>query len=185
MLDTPLFPLPELHTERLLLRKLVKEDAPAILRMRGDESVMRYIDRERSNTLAEAEIFINKIQHSLDTNQGITWAITLKIAPADVIGTIGFWRMIREHHRAEIGYMLHPDYWRKGIMKEALLKVIDMGFNTIKLHSIEAHINPDNKGSASILLSVGFVKEACFRENFYFNGSFRDTEIYSLLNKQQ
>ncbi|MEO6722681.1 MAG: GNAT family protein, partial [Ferruginibacter sp.] len=64
---------------------------------------------------------------------------------------------------------------------EALFKVIDAGFELLKLHSIEAHINPANIASANILLSVGFVREARFKENFFYNGTFRDTEIYSRL----
>ena len=100
-----------------------------------------------------------------------------------MIGSVSFHRIEKEHYRAEIGYMLHPQYWKKGIMNEALEKVIDYGFNELGLHSIEAHINPSNSASSNILLRNGFVKEAHFKENFYFNGSFRDTIIYSKLNK--
>lgn len=181
MLTVEFEPFMELRTERLLLRRLLKTDAPAILKMRGDDAVMKYIDREKSHTIEDAETFIKRIQDSLDTKQGITWAIVFKDNPADVIGTIGFWRMIPEHYRAEIGYMLNPIYWKRGIMKEALLKVVEAGFDMIKLHSIEAHINPENVGSASLLNSVGFLKEAHFKENFFYNGTFRDTGVYSML----
>ena len=77
--------------------------------------------------------------------------------------------------------MLNPKFWKKGIMKEALLRVIDFGFDEMKLHSIEANINPDNEASAKILESTGFVKEAYFKEDFFFEGTFRDTIIYSRL----
>jgi [ribosomal protein S5]-alanine N-acetyltransferase len=77
--------------------------------------------------------------------------------------------------------MLSPAYWRNGIMKEALMDVIEFGFNKLGLHSIEAHINPENEASAAILTSTGFVKEAHFKEDFLFNGIFRDTAIYSRL----
>ena len=184
MLETTFIPFPELFTDRLILRKLLLSDAPAILRLRGDDTVMKYIDREKAVTLADAETFINRIQNSLETNQGITWAIAYKDAPAELIGTIGFWRMIRDHYRAEIGYMLDPLQWKKGVMKEAIRKVVDTGFSTLLLHSIEAHVNPDNIGSASLLISVGFVKEAHLKEAFYYNGTFRDTAIYSKLQDQ-
>lgn len=182
MLETSFSPFPELFTERLILRKLLPADAPAILRLRGDDVVMKYIDREKALTLEDANIFIDRIQASLDNNSGITWAIAFKTAPAELIGTIGYWRMIPEHHRAEIGYMLDPLHWKKGIMKEAILQVVQTGFSTLKLHSIEAHINPENTGSASLLQSVGFVKEAHLKEAFYYNGIFKDTIIYSKLN---
>lgn len=172
---------PEIKTARLLLRKMTIKDAPQIFKLRSDELVMRYIDKERSATIADAEVFVNRIIYSLNNNEGITWAITLIEDPQTLIGTIGYWRLIKEHHRAEIGYMLDPAYWQKGLMKEALLKVIDKGFGVLKLHSIEANINPENSASAAILITTGFVKEAHFKENFFFNGVFRDTVIYSRL----
>ena len=68
-------------------------------------------------------------------------------------------------------------------MKEALLRVIDYGFSTMKLHSIEAHINPENAASGFLLEKSGFTREAYFKEDFFFNGRFIDTAVYSLLSK--
>lgn len=181
MIDPDFSTFPEISTKRLRLRKLLLTDALQILKLRSDEQVMQYIDKERARTIDDAEIFINRVSSLLTTNDGITWAIVLKEDPETLIGSIGLWRLIKEHHRAEIGYMLNPVYWKKGIMKEALVPVIEFGFNRINLHSIEAHINPENEASAAILTSTGFVKEAHFKEDFFFNGSFRDTAIYSLL----
>ena len=100
-----------------------------------------------------------------------------------MIGSIGLWRIDKAHYRGEIGYMLHHDHWGKGIMQEAIAAVIEFGFGPLKLHSIEAHINPANAASAGILEKNGFVREAYFKENYYFRGKFLDTAIYSLLKK--
>ncbi len=181
MLQPNFDPFPELQTARLLLRRLKKEDAEEILKLRSDENVMKYIGKDPIITLTEAIQFFNLVNESLITNNGITWAITLKENPGKLIGTIGHWRLIKEHYRAEVGYMLQHEYWKKGIMKEALLKVIDFGFDELKLHSIEANINPENEASASILEATGFVKEAYFKEDFFYNGIFYDTAIYSKL----
>jgi RimJ/RimL family protein N-acetyltransferase len=182
MLETNFAPFPLLSTERLLLRRITNADANEILQMRSNEIVMQYIDRERAATIDDAKIYIKRIDDSLTANDGITWGIELNDAPGVLIGTIGYWRIMKEHYRAEIGYMLSPAQSRKGIMKEALLKVIDAGFDLLKLHSIEAHINPANVASAKVLMTVGFIREAYFKENFFYNGTFRDTEIYSRLH---
>jgi [ribosomal protein S5]-alanine N-acetyltransferase len=174
-------PFPEIKTERLILRKLSIDDADAILKLRADEDVMRYIGKEPITLKSEAIEFIDRVNESLETNYGITWAVALQQEPGNLIGTIGHWRLIKEHYRAEVGYMLQRDYWRQGIMKEALFKVIDFGFNEMQLHSIEAHINPLNIASASILEATGFVREAYFKEDFFFKGVFSDTAIYSKL----
>lgn len=70
-------------------------------------------------------------------------------------------------------------------MKEALNAVIDYAFTTMNLHSIEANINPDNTASGALLESGGFVKEAHHKENFYFDGVFYDSIIYSKLNEKR
>jgi len=176
-------PFPQLSTDRMILRKINADDAEQIFKMRSDENVMKYIGKKPMVSIEEANSLIALFNDSIDRNAGITWAMTLKENPEVLIGTIGLWRLIKEHFRAEIGYMLMPAYWRKGYTKEGVIKMIDFGFNELGLHSIEGRITPLNLGSAGILESAGFVKEAHFKEDFFFNGKFGDTAIYSILNK--
>ena len=135
------------------------------------------------SSITEAMDFVNLVNDLLTKNSGITWAMTLKEEPSKLIGTIGLWRLIKEHYRAEIGYTLSPEFWRKGLTKEAILKVLDYGFKELKLHSVEGHISPLNIASAKVLESTGFAREAYFKEDFFFNGKFEDTAIYSLLSR--
>jgi ribosomal-protein-alanine N-acetyltransferase len=181
MLEPNFSPFPELQTEKLLLRRIVKEDAEVLFYMRSSEKVMQYIDKERATKLEDVLALVQVFDDALNSNNGITWAIALKEDPNKLIGTIGFWRIIKQHYRAEIGYMLHPDFWGKKVMKESIEAVIQFGFSKMQLHSIEAHINPGNSASAGILERMGFIREAYFREDFYFRGEFRDSAIYSLL----
>lgn len=173
-------PYPEIMTERLLLRQVNDKDVNEIFLLRSDERVMRYIDKAPAETLDDAYDFIRKIADLEESADAVTWAICLKGDPK-LIGTIVFWNIKKEHYRAEVGYTLHPDYWGKGIMQEALQVVIDYGFKVMKLHSIEANVNPENTASIKLLERNNFVREAYFRENYYFNGKFLDTAIYSLL----
>ena len=174
-------PFPELKTERLVLRRMLMEDAQALFEMRSDERVMQFLDRPRAKTIADAENLIRLIDHDIDSNIGITWGVSLH-GTSRLIGTMGFWNITKAHFRAEIGYLLHPDFQGKGLMMEAAKKTIDFGFREMGLHSIEANINPNNLRSAKMLEKCGFVKEAHFRENYYYDGKFLDSVIYSLLN---
>lgn len=183
MLELNFSPFPEIKTERLLLRRMKDTDVAAIFFLRTDDRVMKYIDREKPKSEEEALNFMQKINANIDKNESVLWSIALQEKPDTLIGTIGFWRIIHQHYRAEIGYMLHPDFWGKGVMKEALLAVTNFGFKTMKLHSIEAHINPENIASGLLLEKAGFVREAYFKEDYYFQGKFLDTAIYSLLEK--
>ena len=181
MLQLHLQPFPELKTERLLLRRITVSDAKNFFFLRSYETVMRFIDKEPAKSIEEVEAFIKRIDDDINDNKLIQWAIALREEPTLMIGAISYWRFRFEDYRAETGYTLHPQYWKKGIMKEALLKVIDYGFTRMGLHSIEANINPGNTASARLLESTGFVKEAYFKEDYFYRGKFLDTVIYSRL----
>jgi len=173
-------PFPFLYTERLILRSITKNDASDLFLLRSDKKIMQFISRPIAVSLNDALDYINKIEQSLKENYGITWAISLKNNNA-LIGTIGFWRIESEHYRAEIGYMLSKDFHGTGVMNEAIKTVLDYGFNVMKLHSVEADVDPRNKSSIKLLEKNNFVREAYLKENYFFNGEFLDTLIFSLL----
>jgi ribosomal-protein-alanine N-acetyltransferase len=180
MLEFNFSPFPTLTTDRLILRQVTREDVNEIFFLRSDEEVMRYIERPRAKTPEEAYSFIELINSNAANNSDIAWGICLK-DDLRLIGYLGFWRIKPENHRGETGYALHPQWQGKGIASEALMAVIDYGFKTMKLHSIEANVNPDNLASIKLLEHTGFTREAYFKEDFYWNGQFLDSAIYSLL----
>ena len=181
MLEVQLNPFPVLQTERLILRQVLETDAPEILFLRSDDTVLQYLDRDKVTSLEDIKQFIRSTAEAVIQNEGIMWGICQR-GSTKVIGTIGHWRLIKEHYRSEIGYSLHPEFWQKGIMSEAMNAVLAYGFRQMKLHSVEANVNPQNRNSIKLLEKHGFVKEAHFKENYYYNGKFLDSAIYSLLN---
>jgi ribosomal-protein-alanine N-acetyltransferase len=182
MIDINFTPFPNLETERLQLRRVVNDDVNEIFALRSDKETMKYIPRPLVKTKEDALEHIALIDSKIDINEGINWAITLKNNPK-LIGLIGHYRIKPEHYRAEIGYMLLPEYQGKGIITEAIKEVVKYGFEKMKLHSIEAVIDPENLISEKVLQKNGFVKEAHLKENECFEGRFLDTVIYSILNK--
>jgi ribosomal-protein-alanine N-acetyltransferase len=182
MININFTPFPNLETERLHLRRLVKEDVNEVFALRSDNEVMKYIPRPLVKTNEEALEHIAMIDEKIENNEGINWAISLKNNPK-LIGIIGHYRIKPEHFRAEIGYMLLPEYHGKGIIVEAIKETLNYGFQVMKLHSIEAIIDPENFASESVLQKSGFIKEAHLKENEYYEGRFLDTVIYSILNK--
>lgn len=184
MLHFNFTPFPDLNTPRLHLRQLrIGEDTAAVFALYSHTDVMRYIPLPIAQSQANAEFTINKINTRIANNESINWGITLQTDTNTVIGTIGYVRLMPEHHRAEVGYMLHPKYQNQQIMDEALKKVLEYGFEVLQLHSIEAIINPQNIASETLLIRNRFIKEAHFREKELINGQFTDSVVYSLLNK--
>lgn len=173
-------PFPVLETERLILRAYRESDAPEVLFMRSDPDMMRYLDRAPAQGLDDARAHIRLVLDNLANHEGILWGICLK-GEDRVIGNVCFWRMDKPHFRAEIGYALMPAHQGRGIMQEAIAAALDYAFMVMGFHSIEANVNPLNAASIAVLKRAGFVQEAYFRENYYHDGKFLDSAIYSLL----
>lgn len=84
---------------------------------------------------------------------------------------------------ADIGYFIHNQYWRNGYGKEAVTGLIELCFNTLNLHRLEAHINTDNPRSEALAQTVGFTLEG-LREKFIFeNNCWEDQLVYYMINQ--
>lgn len=173
-------PFQNLESERLLLRQMTIDDADEVFAIRGNPELMKFIPRPILTKKEEAIALINTINQKIIEGEAINWAITLK--PSNkLIGYLGHYRIQWENYRSEIGYMLLPEAQGKGISTEAIQLIVEYGFEKMKMHSLEAVIDPENYASARVLQKNDFVKEANFRENEYFDGRFWDSEVYSLL----
>jgi ribosomal-protein-alanine N-acetyltransferase len=149
-LTTAFATFPILETERFVLREATPEDAPAIFRIMSDARVTRYFGREPMLVFDEAIERAEEFRTSFAEQSGVRWAIANR-ADGEFIGTCGFWRLIKEHFRAEIGYELAPEWWGKGVMTEAVAAALTFGFTRMGLHSVEAQIHPANIGSRRVL----------------------------------
>jgi ribosomal-protein-alanine N-acetyltransferase len=172
-MDINFTPFPNLTTERVNLRQVNIQDDNEVFALRSDTRVNKFLDRPTPVTIDDARKFIEKINDQIAKNEVIYWAITLK-DDNKLIGTIGYWNFAKEHSRAEIGYELHPDFQGKGIMQEAIVKVIDYGFETMKLKSIDADLDPNNTKSINLLQKNGFV----------YNRRLKNTVVYTLVNSK-
>ena len=181
MLTINFSPFPILETERLILRRVLPSDVKEMFELRSNPETMKYIPRPLVTNYDEALAHIKMMEDKIETNEGINWAITLK-GDDKMLGVIGHYRIKPEHYRAEVGYMILPEYHGKGITTEAVQCGVDYGFNTMQLHSIEGVIDPENEASQRVLQKCGFVKEAHFKENEFYDGKFIDAVVYSKLN---
>ena len=80
--------------------------------------------------------------------------------------------------------MLNPDYWGKGIATEALTRVLQFGFEELKLHRIEARFIEENKRSLRVMEKVGMTFEGVFREGMLVKGKYVNVGICSILRSE-
>lgn len=181
MLTLNFSPFPVIETDRLLLRRVTEQDVNEILALRSDPVTMKYIPRPLLKNTDDALGHYKMINDKIENNTGINWGITLK-GNTTLLGIIGFYRIQPENYRAEIGYMIVPEFQGKGIVTESIQALLKYGFNEMKLHSVEAVIDPDNGASERVLQKCNFIKEAHFKENEFYEGKFWDSVVYSILN---
>ena len=174
---------PELETRRLILRRFSIADATAHYELRSNEEAMEFMDRPPCESKEAAQKDIKETHQNFRDKKGIWWVLADK-RNNKFIGYIGFKDIDQKNKSAEIGYVLHPDYWASGWMTEAVKAVLDFVFEELNLHRIIGNINPNNEASRGLLKKFGFQKEAYFRQDYYFNGEFLDSEIYGLLSSE-
>lgn len=173
---------PILETERLLLRELVEEDTQGVFNCFSNPDVTRFYGQDTLTHMGQAKEFIRLFEQNFNGKRGIRWGIQVKDGGEEIIGTIGFNLWSPKHKRAEIGYEIHPNHWRKGYAAEAVSKIVSFGFNELGLTRIGAVVFIENDASNALLTKLGFEKEGVLRNYMYQNGVPCDTNVYSLLN---
>jgi ribosomal-protein-alanine N-acetyltransferase len=111
----------------------------------------------------------------------ILFLLTEKVTNT-IIGGSALHNWNKEHHRAEIGYIISDEnFKRKGLMTEAVSAVIDYGFNKLNLHRIEAHVGSNNIASLRIIENHQFTKDGLLRQHYFIADKYEDLNLFSLL----
>lgn len=132
-------------------------------------------------TLADANWFINDCISKGDSH-GLTWAIEVDGKAAGGIGVT----LLNDVYEksAELGYWLSEEYWRQGIMSQAVQIICREAFKTFDIIRIFAEPFAHNAGSRGVLEKAGFTYEGTMRNGVYKNGQVYSYCIYSLLKEE-
>ena len=101
-----------------------------------------------------------------------------------MIGTCGFTSFSCPDDSAEIGYVLHPDYWGQGLAAEAVQAVLTFGFENLLLHRVEARFIEGNVASLRVMQKVGMTFEGYLRESMLIKGTYRTIGYCSILRSE-
>jgi [ribosomal protein S5]-alanine N-acetyltransferase len=176
--------LPELETERLLLRKMHLDDAEAMFTYASDPEVTRYVLFETHRSVEDSKAFLRLAVEGYERGDFGGWGIVLKDSGA-FVGTCGAdVDYAPEHARAELGYVLSREHWGKGLMTEAVQAVIRFGFGRMELNRIQARCIAENADSARVMEKAGMTYEGTLRESEFIKGAYRDMKIYSILRRE-
>jgi RimJ/RimL family protein N-acetyltransferase len=82
----------------------------------------------------------------------------------------------------EIGFILHPDYWGRGLAGEALQAVVQRAFETLPIESIHADVDPGNVASLALLKKFGFRETGRAERTWFISAQWHDS-IYLRLDR--
>jgi ribosomal-protein-alanine N-acetyltransferase len=100
----------------------------------------------------------------------------------DLVGVININNIIRsELQGAFLGYYGFEPHSRAGLMREGMLLVLDHAFCKLKLHRLEANIQPGNRPSIALVKKCGFTREGFSRRYLRVCGQWRDHERWAIL----
>ena len=145
-----------IETERLILRAWTMEDAPGMFEYAKSSLVGPAAGWIPHKTIEDS---VEYLKSAIEENE--TWAITVK-SDGTVIGGIGL-HITRIETVRELGYVLHPDFWGKGIMTEAAKAVIEFGFTDLHLDGIIVFRNVNNVRSGRVIQKCGFRYDGSLR----------------------
>ncbi|CQR25419.1 GNAT family acetyltransferase [Streptococcus varani] len=156
--------LPDLETERLVLRQRLLSDAEDIFAYAKLAEVSYPAGFPPVKSLEDELVYLRDIYPANLERQSLPsgYGITLK-GENRIIGSVDFNNRHAEDI-LEIGYLLHPDYWGQGIMTEAVEALLEVGFDLLHLHKIELACFDYNYASCRIAEKCGFTLEASVRD---------------------
>lgn len=175
--------IPTLETNRLILRKILPVDSTDMYDYSCRPETSRYLLWSPHENLKYTKKYISYLQTAYRNEEFYDFGLIDKVS-GKMIGTCGFTDFDMANNSAEIGYVLHPDFWGKGLAKEAILRVMAFGFAELQLHRITAKIMTGNSASKRVAEKCGMRHEATRIEAMRIKGNYETIDEYAILAKE-
>jgi len=169
--------MPTVETERLILRPIQLDDDKDMYEYCSDDDVIKYLWFEKHDSVEFSRYVIDKLFLNR-VNVGIPEAYAIVVKESNkMIGTIDV-NQVHFNEVGVIGYVIHKDYWGKGIVSEALETLIPILFYHCGFYRLEINHCADNVGSARVIEKAGFIQEGRFRKRKKERDGHRADYIY-------
>lgn len=172
---------PTLATERLELREITADDAPALFAIHGNASAMRWFGVDPMRELSEAQQLVQVFAKGrLQASPATRWGLSVR-GDAHLLGSVGLFKWNKVWRSAALGYELAPAAQGRGLMREALAAVMQWGVQQQAIERYEASVHPLNAGSIKLLEALGFEREGLLRQAGFWAGQRQDLLAYGWL----
>jgi ribosomal-protein-alanine N-acetyltransferase len=174
------YPQPDLVSERLSLRRFRADDAADMFAYTSDDEVTKFLSWNSHKTVSDAARYIEQILTAYDSGDWPAWGIEV-VSESKLVGAISLRNYSSVHKQAELSYVMNRAYGGRGIMTEAVARVIEYCFVDLKLERVEARCMADNIASERVMQKVGMTQEGTLRRHQFIKGRFHDFKVYSIL----
>jgi len=174
---------PTLTTKRLLLRRMLKSDAEDMFEYASDPAVTKYLLWDPHGSVKYTARYLAYVQTRYRAGEFYDWAVTDRRS-GKMIGTCGFTSFDFHNNSAEVGYVLNPAFWHRGIAAEALREVLHFAFMILGLNRVEARYMVNNNDSRRVMEKVGMKFEGVARGAIYVKGHYVSVGTCAILRSE-
>lgn len=169
-----------LETERLVLRKVQKDDVQALFEgCFSVPEVTKYLRYDTYKNIEDAYRIVASWEEEYARPNRYFWVITLKESGLPV-GTVS--AGVHDNDScADFGYQIAKNMWNKGYMTEALNAVIRFLFEEVGVNRIEGYHSVANPASGAVMRRCGMQYEGMCREKYYCSEGYQDSHMYGIL----
>ena len=160
----------ELHTPRLRLRRARADDLAAIHAVLSSPAAMAHWSTPPHADLQTTRAWLGGM---IASPPEVSEDFVVEFE-GRVVGKAGFYRL------PEVGYILHPDVWGRGLGAEAVGAAVDHVFATRDLDLLTADVDPENNASIRLLETLGFERTGAAKRTFEIAGEWKDSLYYGL-----
>jgi len=171
-----------IETPRLLIRIVTAEAHRELFEQYEKADAMAFMGYDTEEQYLQEK---KKVDGGMTTHRtSVMYFHLIEKQSAKLVGEFAYHNWYPGHSRSEIGYGMRAEaYKNQGFMKEAMLPILDYGFNQMKLNRIEAFISPKNEPSLRLVKRYGFREEGLLREHYCKDDVIEDSLVFGLLRK--
>jgi [ribosomal protein S5]-alanine N-acetyltransferase len=162
---------------RIFVRKLGMADQAAYLASVRRSAALHHPWVKPPATPAQFKLFMQRFEGPS------TCALVACVrGTGELVGMFNLSQIVHGQFRsAYLGYYAFAGFERRGLMTLGLKATLRYAFTTLKLHRLEANIQPSNVASVALVKTCGFQLEGYSPRYLKINGRWRDHERWAIL----
>ncbi len=162
--------MPDIRTDRLILRAPRMDDAEPLMGVFGDPQAMRFVNHGTTRSIDEVRASLEKKIACLAKHR-VTLFTLIERDSGDIIGDCGIIPISWSEPEFELAYRLRPSAWGKGYATEAGVAAMEHAWRETGLDRVFAVTDPDNHASQRVLAKIGFAASGV--TDRYYNATLR------------